>query len=66
MHMISYAGKADMHIMVAKDLIPDPKVLAKCLGDTLLEMKNFAEVAASNGTNGNCIVKLLRLSELLS
>ncbi|XP_075474491.1 wax ester synthase/diacylglycerol acyltransferase 11-like [Primulina tabacum] len=42
MHMISYAGTADMQILVAKDVIPDPKVLAKCLEDALVEMKAAA------------------------
>ncbi|XP_051136410.1 wax ester synthase/diacylglycerol acyltransferase 11-like [Andrographis paniculata] len=44
LNMVSYAGYADMQILVAKDKIPDPKVLAKCFEDALLEMK---EVAAS-------------------
>ncbi|XP_076940149.1 wax ester synthase/diacylglycerol acyltransferase 11-like [Bidens hawaiensis] len=39
MHMVSYSGKADMQILVAKDLIPDPENLAKCFEDALLEMK---------------------------
>ncbi|XP_071696416.1 wax ester synthase/diacylglycerol acyltransferase 11-like [Rutidosis leptorrhynchoides] len=39
MHMVSYAGKADMQILVAKDLIPDPENLAECFEDALLEMK---------------------------
>ncbi|KAJ0759491.1 putative O-acyltransferase WSD1 [Helianthus annuus] len=39
MHMLSYSGKADMQILVAKDLIPDPENLAKCFEDALLEMK---------------------------
>ncbi|KAL7593847.1 wax ester synthase/diacylglycerol acyltransferase 5 isoform X1 [Lactuca sativa] len=39
MHMLSYAGKADLQILVAKDLIPDPDNLAKCFEDALLEMK---------------------------
>nr|XP_043621965.1 wax ester synthase/diacylglycerol acyltransferase 5-like [Erigeron canadensis] len=42
MHMVSYAGKADMQILVAKDLIPDPENLAKCFEDALLEMKEAA------------------------
>ncbi|KAA8536212.1 hypothetical protein F0562_028690 [Nyssa sinensis] len=42
MHMVSYAGKADMQILVAKDIIPDPKLLAKCFEDALLEMKEAA------------------------
>ncbi|KAL8554542.1 hypothetical protein ACS0TY_002654 [Phlomoides rotata] len=45
MHMVSYAGIADLQILVAKDIIPDPKVLAKCFEDALIEMKNAAEVA---------------------
>ncbi|KHG19381.1 O-acyltransferase WSD1 [Gossypium arboreum] len=39
MHMVSYAGKAEMQILVAKDIIPDPEFLAKCFEDALLEMK---------------------------
>ncbi|GJZ83310.1 O-acyltransferase WSD1-like protein [Tanacetum coccineum] len=42
MHMVSYAGKADMQILVAKDLIPDPENLAKCFEDALLQMKEAA------------------------
>ncbi|CAK7329902.1 unnamed protein product [Dovyalis caffra] len=42
MHMVSYAGKAEMQIMVAKDIIPDPEFLAKCFEDALLEMKEAA------------------------
>nr|XP_043627071.1 wax ester synthase/diacylglycerol acyltransferase 11-like [Erigeron canadensis] len=42
MQMVSYAGTAYMQILVAKDLIPDPEVLAKCLEDALLEMKEAA------------------------
>ncbi|XP_074275540.1 wax ester synthase/diacylglycerol acyltransferase 11-like [Silene latifolia] len=43
MHMVSYAGKANMQILVAKDIIPDPHFLAKCFEDALLEMKNAAK-----------------------
>ncbi|XP_021276512.1 O-acyltransferase WSD1-like isoform X2 [Herrania umbratica] len=39
MHMLSYAGRAEMQILVAKDIIPDPEFLAKCFEDALLEMK---------------------------
>lgn len=42
MHMVSYAGKADMQILVAKDIIPHPEILAKCFEDVLLEMKQAA------------------------
>lgn len=45
MHMVSYGGMADMQILVAKELIPDPKVLAKYFEDALLEMKEAAEAA---------------------
>ncbi|KAK6916429.1 O-acyltransferase WSD1, C-terminal [Dillenia turbinata] len=41
-HMVSYAGRADLQILVAKDIIPDPKFLAKCFEDSLLEMKATA------------------------
>ncbi|XP_040945131.1 O-acyltransferase WSD1 isoform X3 [Gossypium hirsutum] len=45
MHMVSYAGKAEMQILVAKDIIPDPEFLAKCFEDALLEMKVAAKEA---------------------
>ncbi|XP_057488120.1 wax ester synthase/diacylglycerol acyltransferase 11-like isoform X1 [Actinidia eriantha] len=45
MHMVSYAGRADLQILVAKEIIPDPQVLAKCFEDALLEMKEAAEAA---------------------
>ncbi|KAJ8763593.1 hypothetical protein K2173_002476 [Erythroxylum novogranatense] len=41
-HMVSYAGRADMQILVAKDIIPDPEFLAKCFEGALLEMKEAA------------------------
>nr|GMC78414.1 O-acyltransferase WSD1-like [Ipomoea batatas] len=43
MHMVSYAGKIDMQILVAKDIIPDPKVLAGCFEQTLQGMKEAAQ-----------------------
>ncbi|KAK4401670.1 O-acyltransferase WSD1 [Sesamum angolense] len=52
MHMLSYAGLADMQILVAKEVIPDPKVLAKCFEDALLEMKQAAEAAIKS--QGSC------------
>ncbi|KAK7366462.1 hypothetical protein VNO80_08452 [Phaseolus coccineus] len=39
LNMVSYAGRADMQVQVAKDIIPDPEFLAKCFEDALLEMK---------------------------
>ncbi|KAF8377573.1 hypothetical protein HHK36_030955 [Tetracentron sinense] len=42
MHMVSYAGRADMQILVPKEIIPNPQVLAKCFQDALLEMKEAA------------------------
>ncbi|KAI7728499.1 hypothetical protein M8C21_016546 [Ambrosia artemisiifolia] len=45
MHMVSYAGKADMQILVAKDIIPHPETLAKYFEDALLEMKEAALAA---------------------
>ncbi|XP_042497048.1 wax ester synthase/diacylglycerol acyltransferase 11-like isoform X2 [Macadamia integrifolia] len=47
MHMVSYAGRAEMQILVAKDIIPDPKVLAKCFEDALLEMKDAAATSTA-------------------
>ncbi|KAG6414988.1 hypothetical protein SASPL_122387 [Salvia splendens] len=43
MHMVSYAGMVDLQILVAKDIIPDPKTLAKCFEDALREMKEAVE-----------------------
>ncbi|KAG6588670.1 O-acyltransferase WSD1, partial [Cucurbita argyrosperma subsp. sororia] len=42
MHMMSYAGRADMQILVAKDIIPDPEFLAECFENVLFEMKMAA------------------------
>ncbi|VFQ72093.1 unnamed protein product [Cuscuta campestris] len=46
LHMVSYNGKADLQILVAKDIIPDPKVLARCFEDSLMAMKQAAAAAA--------------------
>ncbi|GAB4855279.1 hypothetical protein Ancab_023899 [Ancistrocladus abbreviatus] len=43
MHMVSYQGQADMQILVAKDIIPDPEFLAKCFQDALLQLKFAAQ-----------------------
>lgn len=48
MHMVSYGGVADLQILAAKDIIPDPKVLAKCFEDALLEMKKIAEASSES------------------
>jgi len=48
MHMVSYAGRADMQILVAKDIIHDPDFLAKCFEDALLEMKAAASTAPNS------------------
>lgn len=45
MHMVSYAGMVELQIQVAKDIIPDPKTLAKCFEDALREMKEAVEAA---------------------
>ncbi|KAK6946090.1 O-acyltransferase WSD1, C-terminal [Dillenia turbinata] len=42
MHMVSYAGNADLQILVAKDIIPEPKILAKCFEDALMQIKDAA------------------------
>ncbi|OIW00829.1 hypothetical protein TanjilG_08268 [Lupinus angustifolius] len=44
LNMVSYAGRADMQVQVAKDIIPDPDFLAKCFEDALLEMKEQVSV----------------------
>ncbi|GAB2225036.1 hypothetical protein Droror1_Dr00005818 [Drosera rotundifolia] len=43
MFMTSYNGSVSMQVLVAKDIIPDPKFLAKCFEDAFLDMKNAAE-----------------------
>ncbi|KAF8006869.1 hypothetical protein BT93_K1005 [Corymbia citriodora subsp. variegata] len=48
MHMVSYAGRADMQILAAKDIILDPDFLAKCFEDALLEMKAAASTALNS------------------
>jgi len=42
MHMVSYAGRTDMQILVAKDIITDPDFLAKCFEDALREHVGYA------------------------
>ncbi|XP_021842448.2 wax ester synthase/diacylglycerol acyltransferase 11-like [Spinacia oleracea] len=44
LHMVSYAGNADLQVLVAKDIIPDPEVLVNCFYDSLLEMKNCIKI----------------------
>jgi len=39
LNMVSYAGRADMQVQVAKDIIPDPEFLVKFFEDALHEMK---------------------------
>ncbi|XP_073030527.1 wax ester synthase/diacylglycerol acyltransferase 11-like isoform X1 [Primulina eburnea] len=48
LHMVSYAGVADLQILVAKDIIPQPKLLAKCFEDALHQMKEAAEAITSS------------------
>lgn len=43
LHMVSYAGMVDLQILVARDIIPDPKTLAKCFEEALREMKEAVE-----------------------
>lgn len=38
LHLMSYNGRADLQISVAKDIIPDGEFLAKCFEDALFEM----------------------------
>lgn len=47
MHMVSYAGRADLQILVAKDIVPDAEFLAKCFEDALLEMKEAAALTSN-------------------
>lgn len=51
MHMVSYAGMAELQILVAKEIIPDPKILAKFFEEALLEMKEAAETATKSWGN---------------
>lgn len=37
--MLSYAGKVEMQVLVAKDIIHEPEVLAKCFENALQDMK---------------------------
>lgn len=57
MHMVSYAGYADMQILTAKEVVPDPKILAKCLEDSLLEMKEAVQAAKKmkRGNKSKCL-----------
>jgi hypothetical protein len=41
--MVSYAGKADLQILVAKDIIPEPQLLATFMEEALLQMKQAAK-----------------------
>ncbi|GAB2219800.1 hypothetical protein Droror1_Dr00007437 [Drosera rotundifolia] len=43
MSMLSYKGRANMQILAAKDIIPDPEFLARCFEDALLQMKGAVE-----------------------
>ncbi|GAB2227752.1 hypothetical protein Droror1_Dr00009579 [Drosera rotundifolia] len=40
MHMVSYAGKGDLQLIFAKDVVHDPEYLAKCFEVSLSEMVN--------------------------
>nr|XP_028954305.1 uncharacterized protein LOC114823121 [Malus domestica] len=42
MHMVSYAERANLQILVAKDIFPDTTFLAKCFEEALLDMKEAA------------------------
>ncbi|KAL8129205.1 hypothetical protein V2J09_018360 [Rumex salicifolius] len=48
LHLVSYNGRADLQISVAKDIISDVEFLAKCFEDALLEMKNAIKNPMSN------------------
>uniref|UniRef100_A0A7N0ZR01 Diacylglycerol O-acyltransferase n=1 Tax=Kalanchoe fedtschenkoi TaxID=63787 RepID=A0A7N0ZR01_KALFE len=38
-HAVSYVGKVEMQVLVAKDIVPDPDVLAKCFEEALQNLK---------------------------
>ncbi|GAB4852972.1 hypothetical protein Ancab_017161 [Ancistrocladus abbreviatus] len=40
LHLVSYAGRADLQVLVAKDIIHNPEFLGDCFKESLLEMKN--------------------------
>ncbi|KAI4383394.1 hypothetical protein MLD38_009236 [Melastoma candidum] len=42
MHMVSYAGRADMQVLAAKHIIPDPEFLAYCFEEALVGLKQAA------------------------
>lgn len=48
LHMVSYMGKAELQIQVAKEVIHDPEFLATCFEDALLEMKEAATASLTN------------------
>ncbi|GLJ12923.1 hypothetical protein SUGI_0200600 [Cryptomeria japonica] len=55
LHMVSYMGKAYLQVLVARDVIPDPEVLARCFEDSLKELKDAATMktgVANGSTNG--------------
>lgn len=56
LHMVSYMGKACLQILVARDVIPDPELLAKCFEDSLKELKDAATMKAvvcNGSSNGS-------------
>eukprot|EP01018_Ginkgo_biloba_P037510 Gb_24731 [translate_table: standard] len=48
-HMVSYMGVARLQILVARDIIPDPEILARCFEDSLQDMKEVILRDLSNG-----------------
>ncbi|KAH9313602.1 hypothetical protein KI387_022229 [Taxus chinensis] len=44
LHMVSYMGKAFLQVLVARDVIPDPEVLAQCFEDSLKELKDAVTI----------------------
>jgi len=56
MYMVSYAGKADLQVMVAKDIISDSQFLIECFKESLLEMKSSIGGGRQQLENHNWLV----------
>ncbi|KAL2939369.1 O-acyltransferase WSD1, partial [Bienertia sinuspersici] len=39
-YMVSYAGKASLQVLVAKDIIPDPEILVNYFQESFMDIRN--------------------------
>ncbi|KAK9667143.1 hypothetical protein RND81_14G236100 [Saponaria officinalis] len=51
--MVSYAGRVDVQVMVAKEVISNPHLLIKCFHESLLEMKSYSKLIHLLLSTGN-------------